>query len=191
MVAIIAAVPFSLFLGAIDVAFANPAVGVTKTGWRIDNAAFWQFVYWFDVTFVLLFLLDVMLRAFWMGMANYLMDCICWLDLAVSILDIVGLLVVSLPKEYAELAAITDFTPGLRFARFFRVVIRSIRFGRAVASAQNLKHKDRIHNTVKLMQKRDERYKDSVKTESINRTLLFILAVLEVCSRVPRLGVPS
>ena len=37
---------------------------------------------------------------------------------------------------------------------------------------------DDIRNTVKAKKIIDERYQDSVKTEAINRTLLFILAVL-------------
>ena len=172
-VVIITAVPFSVVAGVLEFLFDNPANSsedlLVTPPWSIDNIHFWQFVYWFENSLVILFLFDVVLRAFWMGVSNYLMDCICWLDMIVSFLDVVGLFfVIYLPSAYS---VVGTFTHGLRAARFLRVPMRSIRFARLVKSAQALEHKPTQSKVEKVdKQILDARYKDSIETESINRT---------------------
>ena len=86
----------------------------------------------------------------------------------VSFVDVVGFFVIYLPSAYS---VVGTFTHGLRAARFLRVPMRSIRFARLVKSAQTLKRKPTQSKVEKVgKQIIDARYKDSVETESINRT---------------------
>ena len=169
---IILAVPFSVAAGVIGLFFTNPLDASDSTGLTdLDDRerTFWRFLYFFDLAFIALFLLDVLFRAFAMGMSNYLMDCICWLDMLVSVLDIVGVYaVMHLPAGYSAAAALT---PTLRGARILRVTIRSVRIGRLVKEAANLKNKEFVHKVKSFGEVSEvtRRYKDCVETQSINR----------------------
>ena len=167
--AIITAVPVSVFAGVIEILFINPKDPPTfevNPEWVIENNDIWKFLFWFDVGFILLFLCDVVLRAFSMGVQNYCTDFICTMDVTVSFLDVLGLyLVIYLEDTYGA----TGFISGLRVGRLFRVFIRSFRCGRLVVAYQHLRKKDIVTELV-AEQKYGARYHDSIETHSINRT---------------------
>ena len=168
---IIAAVPLSVVPGALELLVVNsgsPAVFAVNPSWVVDNAYFWQFVYWLDVSFIFLFLADVEMRVFSMGLSNYLMHCSSWLDLLVSLLDIAALIILTYMP--AGLSVVGSLIPGLRGARFIRVIIRSVRFIRMGKSVKNLEDRIIRHKSQKRIHGVNKRFKDCVETESINRT---------------------
>ena len=167
--AIITAVPVSVLAGVIEILFINPKdppAFEVNPEWVIENNDIWKFLFWFDFGFILLFIFDVVLRAFSMGVRDYFMDFICTMDVTVSFLDVLGLyLVIYLEDTYGA----TGFISGLRVGRLFRVFIRAFRCGRFVTGYQHLRQKDVMTGPV-AEQKYGARYYDSIETHSINRT---------------------
>ena len=168
-VTILTAVPFSIVATVIDVLFTNPndSESLVNPEWVIEQTGVWQFLFYFDVFFILVFLMDVGLRSFAMTWQYYLMDFICTLDLLVSILDVAGLLLEIYASD--DVGAAAGFISVLRIARVFRVIVRSFRCGRLYQGYQYLQEEDLVEAVT--TEKNDLlRYQDSVVTESINRT---------------------
>ena len=166
---IISAVPFSVLAGVIGVCFTNPndTVSLINPDWIIHEILVWKFLFWFDLFFICLFILDVVLRAFAMSLQYYLMDCICTLDLLVSILDVAGLIL--MVYSTGDLTTASGFISILRFARIFRVVVRSLRCGRLYQSYQYMQQQV-LPAEVIVVEGIKTRFQDSVETESVNCT---------------------